>query len=81
MDGDACAGAGDQRTSIQRCWDLLGAVVAPAASIPPGSASDRAAAMVEGARRYLEAGHVQHVQGAIQASRIQVEPGANDGDS
>ena len=28
--------------------------------------------MVEGARRYLEVGHVQHVQGAIQASRIQV---------
>ena len=28
--------------------------------------------MVEGARTHLEAGYVQHVQGAIQASRIQV---------
>ncbi|KAK9867148.1 hypothetical protein WJX84_008824 [Apatococcus fuscideae] len=68
---------GDQRTSIQRCWDLLDAVVSPAESIPvtANRAVDRAAAMVEGARRYLEVGHVQHVQGAIQASRIQARLG------
>ena len=66
---------------MQRCWDLLGAVVGPAANIPGSRTADKVAAMVEGACRYLEQGHVQHVQGVIQASRIQVTPHGSRQDS
>ena len=37
------------------------------------NAKTRAAQMLRGAQRYLEAGHVKHVSIAIQSNRAQVE--------
>ena len=55
-----------------RCWQLLAAVAAEAKGVPAGSYAARKAALIRGARRYLEQGHSSYMQAIIQQNRSEV---------
>ena len=55
-----------------RCWQLLAAVVAEAKDVPASSYAARKAALIRGARRYLEQGHANYMQVIIQQNRSEV---------
>lgn len=63
--------ADKHRSTIGRLWGLLESLVSEA----PDKGSNtkaRALAMLKGAQKYLEAGHVKHIEMAIQSNRTQV---------
>lgn len=55
-----------------RCWQLLAAVAAEAKDVPASSYAARKAALIRGARRYLEQGHASYMQTIIQQNRSEV---------
>jgi len=62
--------ADEHRSTIGQLWKVMEGIVcnAPEAS----GAKARVAAMVKGARTFLEEGHVKHMTKTIQTNRAQV---------
>jgi hypothetical protein len=59
--------------TMRTCWQLLSSIAQEAAAHGAGQGTaGAAAAMLKGAQRYLEQGHVSHMQRTIQADRAQV---------
>ena len=56
---------------MRMLWDVL-ARIAAAAEARTGAGAARTQALLRGARKYLEEGHVTYLQNTIQANRAQV---------
>ena len=61
---------------MQRCWQLLAAVAAEALDMPASQHGARKAALLRGARQYLERGHAAYMQTIIQSHRSEARPPA-----
>jgi hypothetical protein len=59
---------------MQRCWQLLAAVAAAALDMPVTQHGARKAALLRGARQYLERGHAAYMQTIIQSHRSEARP-------
>ena len=59
---------------MQRCWQLLVAVAAAVLDMPASQHGARKAALLRGARQYLERGHAAYMQTIIQSHRSEACP-------
>ncbi|KAK9828502.1 hypothetical protein WJX72_000423 [[Myrmecia] bisecta] len=73
----ACASepSGGQRSTMQKCWELLQAILDEAKSVSAGARSHHVEALLRGARKHLEAGHASYVQNIIHNNRAQANLG------
>jgi hypothetical protein len=62
---------GDRRSTMRMLWDVLARIVAASES-RAASGPARTQALLRGARKYLEDGHVMYLQSTINANRAQV---------
>ncbi|KAK9915316.1 hypothetical protein WJX75_007541 [Coccomyxa subellipsoidea] len=65
---------GERRSTMRMLWDVL-ARIAAAAEARTGAGAARTQALLRGARKYLEEGHVTYLQNTIQANRAQASLG------
>ena len=67
----AVPAADQRRSTMGSLWSVLESIFREVSDTPAGSKA-RTAAMLRGACKYLEAGHVQYIQRIISVNRTQV---------